>query len=219
MNTAYQRLLGQVLLIVASLILLLTLPVNNLITINLAIITTTLTHRLYWEIRFKEKPNPKEWLVSFIKTTFWVSVFYLAYIIAGAMGWLGLILLSIVLAAWRIYQGKDLFNKYTSWAADRAWGRTKEGFNLMEELANGQTPSERKFENDKREGLEGQSNIGLEKPKDNADKQEHSGKGSEKVQSLYVRHSPPGESRLGSRKRKVVQKLPNDLGAGEQVRS
>lgn len=213
MIMAYQRVVANIVLIISSLLLIFILPVHTLITINLAIISTTLSHKLYWEIRLKEKPILKEWSVSLIKTIFWVSIFYIAYILAGLMGWVGIILLSVVLAAWRIYQGKDLFDRYTKWASDRAWGRTKEGFNFLEAMSYGEESSEGKFKVDNGKRFEGQSDIGFEKSEDDACEQEYCGEGSEKVQVVYRRHSSPGKSGLRGRKKKFVQDLSDDLGS------
>lgn len=83
MKFAYQRLIGQVILIASSLLLILILPVLNLVSINVAIVTTTMTSKLYWEIRLRESPRLKDWSVSLIKTVFWVSTFYILYVSAG----------------------------------------------------------------------------------------------------------------------------------------
>ena len=50
--------------------------------------------------------------------------------ISGYFGILGLIILTLLLAAWRLYKGWKLFNNYTSWAAKRLWGKTKKNFDF-----------------------------------------------------------------------------------------
>lgn len=129
-QTFKQNITSQIITSLATMILLLTTPVINILTINCILIITTLSQKIYWSIRLKQKPSPSFWLVLILKTIGWTSLFFLLWTIAGIFGIIGFGIFVIIIVAFKIYQGWNLFDTYTDWAAARIWGRTKEGFDF-----------------------------------------------------------------------------------------
>lgn len=218
MKFAYQRLIGQVILIASSLLLILILPVLNLVSINAAIVTTTMTSKLYWEIRLRESPRLKDWSVSLIKTVFWVSTFYILYVLAGMVGLWGFLLLTVALAAWRIYQGRELFDTYTAWAADRAWGRTKENFDVLEELTKNEQGRSTGVIREDTQGTSGQDQSVKEESSSDIGEQQHLPASETIVQEVPQYHTKSRKSRTRSTQRKTLPVVPEDMGTRKQVK-
>lgn len=217
MMLAYQRLVGQVALVLSTIIIVVTLPVLDLITINLAVITTTLAHRLYWEIRLTSPPVPKDYAVSTIKLVFWVSIFYTAWLLAGQAGLWGIIILSVVIAAYKIYQGWTLFDTSTKWMADKIWNRTTNDYNLLEALTNEQGNSTTTIREDTH-GTPGQNEDVKEEPSGSTGQQQHTPTNTKDVQE--VSHDTPKvrKPRTRTRQNKVLPELPKDLGTRNEVK-
>lgn len=119
--------IGKALLLI---VLFLILPVKNILTTNLLVLSWVLTFKLRTEIMSKVNPLPREWFVICLKTLVITNLFLVLWWAAGYLGLIGLLLISLALGAWRIYTGRELFNQFTTWAADRLWGRTKEDFKM-----------------------------------------------------------------------------------------
>jgi hypothetical protein len=193
------------------------LPVHNLITINLAVITTTTSYRLYWEIRLKELPRLKEYLTTLVKTVFWVSTFYIAYVLAGGMGLWGILILSIVIAAWKIYQGWTLFDTSTKWMADKIWNRTTDDYNLLEALTNEQGNSTTTIREDTH-GTPGQNEDVKEEPSGSTGQQQHTTTYQKELQEVSHDTIKVRKPRTRTTKRPALQELPKDLGTRNEVK-
>jgi len=196
-------------------VLAIVIPIQNLITFNIIVLCSTLTYKLYWQIREAVKPKLKEWITSIVKTIFWVTVFYLAYILAGSLGIWGILIFSIFIAAWKIYQGKNLFNDYTSWASDRAWGRTKKDFNLMEVLSNEQNRSEQSIREDQQRATIQSENV-IKESVGVVDGEQYKEESSEELSQVFDGIGEVKPRRKRSRKRTTVQPLPDDLRPRKQ---
>jgi hypothetical protein len=192
------------------------LPVHNLITINLAVITTTTSYRLYWEIRLNELPRPKEYLTMLVKTVFWVSVFYIAYVLAGGMGLWGILILSVVIAAWKIYQGWTLFDTSTKWMADKIWNRTTNDYNLLEALTNEQGNSTTNVREDTH-GTPGQNENVKEESSSNTSQPQPLPASKEELQEVSQYHTRVSKPRKRSTKKQAVPIVSEDLGTRKQV--
>ena len=126
----YSRLLGNVLLVLSIMLLFVLIPYKDWLVSNIIILLCILVSDLYWKIRLLEAYTLKSYLIMFFKTLFWLNFFMALIYVSGYFGIIGLILLTLILAAWRLYQGWDLFDSYTSWAAKRLWGKTKKNFDF-----------------------------------------------------------------------------------------
>lgn len=114
--------------LILLLVLFVIMPVKSLISINLLTLCWVFVYKLHQEIVSDIKPLPKEYFWTFLKTLIFTNLFLALWAVAGLLGIIGFITVSIILALVSIYRGRDLFNQYTSWAANRLWGRTKEDF-------------------------------------------------------------------------------------------
>jgi hypothetical protein len=216
MKLAYQRLLSQVVMVASTILLFLMLPVHNLITINLAVITTTTSYRLYWEIRLKELPRLKEYLTTLVKTVFWVSTFYVAYVLAGGMGLWGILILSVVIAAWKIYQGWTLFDTSTRWMADKLWNRTDDDFNLLEALTNEQGRSAEVIR-EVASGASRQDQATAQVASGDIGIQQRVSEDKEELQEVSRPNAQVRKPRIRTRQNKVLPELPKDLGTRNKV--
>jgi hypothetical protein len=138
--------------------------------------------------------------------------------LAGMVGLWGFLLLTLALAAWKIYQGWELFDTSTKWMADKVWGRTTTDYNVFEVLANEQETSRGQSTVDRSARVEGQSNTSPEKPSNNVSEQEHSRTHQETVQDLPSKDSTDSQPRTRSRKRKTLSVVSEDLGTRKQVK-
>lgn len=106
---------------ITTLTVLIILPVKNLLTINLAILSCVLTFKL-----FREKPNPKAWLRAGLSAFSWTTSFYLLASYAGFLGVLAVPVAILLVAAWRIWRGRKLFMYTVDWGVSRVKGEKKE---------------------------------------------------------------------------------------------
>ena len=131
----WSRLVGNVLLVLSIIILFILIPNSyTWLVSNLIIITCILLHDLYWKIRLLETYTLKNYITFLIKTILIINFFMALIYISGYFGILGLIILTLLLAAWRLYKGWKLFDSYTSWAAKRLWRKTKKNFDFKKVL-------------------------------------------------------------------------------------
>ena len=129
MNFSFMKaLLPDILKTLLLIFLFLILPVKNILTINLLTLCWVVVFKLRTEILTRINPIPKEWFVVCLKTLIITNLFIALWMIAGYLGLIGFILLSLAVGAYRIYKGRALFDSFTTWAADKLWGRTNKDF-------------------------------------------------------------------------------------------
>jgi hypothetical protein len=109
---------------IALIILTLTLLPNiNLLTFILTIVVYQFGFKLIIAIHSSEKPSFKDWIVvSLPKTIVLTSLFVVSISVLGLYGLLGIILILVLLAAWRIAASWKLFDSVTSWGAAKIKG-------------------------------------------------------------------------------------------------
>jgi hypothetical protein len=78
------------------------------------------------------EPSIKGWGYKALWTISFVSIFYFASLYLGKFGMIGAVLLLFFLAGWKIYVGWELFNKVTTWGAERVMDKHKEEFKIDE---------------------------------------------------------------------------------------
>ena len=90
---------------------------------------------LVWLLVFKlfsGVPVFSEWVSSVVKTFLIVGFFYFVILWLGGFGLLGVVCILLLLAGWRIYQSWSLFDRVTSWGADRLFRGGKDDFEFEE---------------------------------------------------------------------------------------
>jgi hypothetical protein len=100
---------------------------RNLITILLTIISVNLSFKL-----FEGKPIIKEWFNAIFWAVVIVSFIYLVVYWLGAYGLIGSLLIVSALAGYRIYLGWSLFDKVTTWGAERLTGKHNDNFDIKD---------------------------------------------------------------------------------------
>lgn len=114
------------------------IPNKNLLTINLFMLSFVLTTEL---LNKNRKPDPKRWLMLSGKTMLAVSGFLILWSWLGVFGLFGIILGILLLAAFRIWQGWELFDAATSWGARRLKG-SNEDLDLTRVALDGKSKNE-----------------------------------------------------------------------------
>jgi hypothetical protein len=129
--------------------------------------------------------------------------------LAGIFGIIGFGILIIAIVSFKIYQGWNLFDNYTDWAAARLWGRTTEGFDFEKVMTTNDSgrneeqniSSSSNEQQDRDEGVVEESSSSLEEQGDSE-------------QALSKRQTPSvvkRSKRFKGRKRKDVQNVPTSL--------
>ena len=101
---------------------------RNLITIILSIVSVNLVFKL-----FNGKPVFRDWFNSVFYAVLIVSLIYLVVWLFGSYGLLASLLIVLLLAGYRIYLGWSLFDKVTTWGAERLTGKHNKNFKLEKE--------------------------------------------------------------------------------------
>ena len=106
----------------------------NIVTINLTILTWVLSFKLVKEASDNDKPILYDWIKTIILSVVVTSFFVLLFIFFGGYGLLGLIIVMFLMATHVIYNNWRLFDKATTWGAERVKGLHNENFNFEEAL-------------------------------------------------------------------------------------
>lgn len=123
LETIYLLLGKQILQLILIAILIVLLPNKNIFSINLAIWLVIFGFKI-----FNEKPDVKIWFQETIKLIAFTTIVIYAYYYAGYFGFIGLLIVIIMLAAWRIKINYELFDRYTTWVSDTLFKGKKEEF-------------------------------------------------------------------------------------------
>lgn len=99
------------------------IPIINLVSVVLILITWSVIFRLIQEAWDHKTPVLKEWINSILLTGGVTAIFYLLINFLGAFGILGLIGIITLLAAWRIYKSWNAFDYATTWGARKLTGK------------------------------------------------------------------------------------------------
>ena len=104
-------------------VLIIVIPVKNVFTFNLIILLVVLGNKLYTSV-----PVFKDWIVTSAKTILFVTLIY--YVIRFITGWgvIGLIIIILAFAGYRLYRHKRFVNYIIDWSVGRLKG-SDEKFN------------------------------------------------------------------------------------------
>lgn len=99
-------------------------------SVTLSVLVWTLYFKLLREVEEGEKPL----LLSWLRTIFFTSIvtvgLLLLFVWVGGFGILGLILILVGLAVWRIASNWRLYDAVTTWGAERITGKHDEVFDI-----------------------------------------------------------------------------------------
>lgn len=123
----------EILFYLGLMLLVLFYPYRFLVELILLVCVSMLLFKLWKDHRNFKKPVFKEWAWMVFNTSIVLVVLWYLQKWLGNYGVLGLIVLVLGLALWRVWRGRKLFNAFTTWSADRLKGRTKEEFEFKEE--------------------------------------------------------------------------------------
>jgi len=111
--------------------LVLVYPYNSLIELILIVVLPLLLFKLWKDHKvYHKSPVPREWLLLVFNTSMVLVVLWYLTKWLGGFGLLGLAVLVVGLALWRVWKGRKLYNSFTRWSADRLKGKTKEDFSF-----------------------------------------------------------------------------------------
>jgi len=102
----------------------------NIISITLSVLVWTLYFKLLSEIEEDEKPTPVSWLKTILFTSSVTVGLLLLFVWLGGFGIIGLVLIILGLAAWRIKSNWRLYDAVTTWGAERIKGEHTEVFDV-----------------------------------------------------------------------------------------
>lgn len=102
----------------------------NVVSITLSVLVWTLYFKLLREVEEGEKPMLVYWLRTILFTSGITVGLLLLFVWLGGFGIIGLILILISLAAWRIISNWKLYDAVTTWGAERIKGEHTEVFDI-----------------------------------------------------------------------------------------
>jgi hypothetical protein len=126
LKIAFKYLKKPIIIFLVTIIGLLMLPNKNLISITLYIILVALIN----DFTNYKRPNIKRWIRITSKTITYLVIIYLILTLLGGWGIISLIMIVLLLAAWRIKTNWTLYKYTVNWMGDRIWRGSKEDFNL-----------------------------------------------------------------------------------------
>lgn len=121
---------ADILFYIALMILVLVYPYNYLVELILLLLVAILMFKLWKDAHNYKAPILSEWWRVIWSTSLIVSILWYANRWLGGYGLLGLVVLVVGLALWRVWKGRKLYNSFTKWSADRLKGKTKEEFDF-----------------------------------------------------------------------------------------
>ena len=124
---------AEIIFYLGLMLLVLVYPYYYLVELVVIILLPLLLFKLWKDHRNFKAPVLSEWWRLIWSTSLVVIILWYLQVWLGGLGVLGLIVLVVGLALWRVWKGRKLYNAFTRWGADRLKGKNKKDFDFKEE--------------------------------------------------------------------------------------